>query len=251
MFVHNIDSVAFSIGNFQIYYYGIIYALGFLLVYLMIPWLAKKKGLKRLDRDKTADLIIYMVIGDIIGARLFHVLFYNPAYYLNNLIEIFQIWKGGLSFHGALVGLIAGVILFCKKNKFKFYDVADLAVIPGSLALFFGRIANFINGELVGKITDVNWCVIFQGYEGCRHPSQLYEAFKNLVIFGTLMFVNGKSSKKGTNFWTFVLMYGILRFSVEFFKDVGWVFLNLNAGQWLTLPMIIVATIFLIRIHKK
>jgi len=255
MFIHNIDPVALSIGNFKIYYYGIIYAFGFLLAYLMIPWIAKKRGIKKLTKDKTADLILWLVVGDIIGARLFHVLFYNPLYYLNNLLEIFQIWKGGLSFHGALVGIMIAVWLFCKRNKIDFYDVADTAAIPAALALFLGRIANFINAELVGKITNINWCVVFPGHEGCRHPVQLYESLKNLVIFGVLLFVSGKTKKKGVTFWTFVMSYGVLRFFLEFYKDYDFIggpsLLGLNAGQLLCIPMIIIAGIFLFKINKK
>jgi len=125
--------------------------------------------------------------------------------------------------------------------------MADIAVIPAALALFLGRIANFINGELVGKITDVGWCVVFPNYEGCRHPTQLYEALKNLAIFGALLFINGKKTEPGTNFWTFVLIYGFIRFFIEFYKDFPTVIFGLDMGQLLCIPMIIIAGAVLLR----
>jgi len=135
-----------------------------------------------------------------------------------------------------------------------FYDIADICVIPLAFGLFLGRIGNFLNSELVGRITDVPWCVKFKDYEGCRHPSQLYESFKNLVIFAVLWFIKDKKLKKGIIFWSFILMYSTLRFFIEFFRfpdeQIGFI-LGLTMGQWLNIVMFAVGIFFFIRINKS
>src|SRR3989338_5485905 len=161
MFYNNINPALFHIGPFEIRYYGIIYALGFILAYFFVYHLAKKRNLN-LTKDDVADLIFYLIIGTVAGARLFEIIFYEPAYYLANPLEMPAIWHGGLSFHGGLVGAILAAVLFCKKKKVHFYDLADIVVIPLAFALFLGRIANFINGEIVGRVTNLPWCVKFR-----------------------------------------------------------------------------------------
>jgi phosphatidylglycerol:prolipoprotein diacylglycerol transferase len=253
MWFLNINPVLFHLGSFEIRYYGIIYALGFVIAYFMIPWVAKKLNVKKLqDKDVAADLVLYLIVGGVLGARLFHVLFYNSVYYFAHPLEILMIWQGGVSFHGGLVGAIIAVYLFCRKNKIKFYDVADICVVPYAFALFLGRIGNFINGELVGKVSNVSWCVVFPDYQGCRHPTQLYESLKNLLVFGVLiLIVNFKKRKPGLLFWSFAGIYGVLRFFIEFLKEADFYFLGLNTGQLFCLPMIVLSAVFLIKINKK
>jgi len=253
MFYNNINPTLLRLGPFEIKYYGIIYALGFIIAYFLIYHLAKKKDLK-LTKEDVADLIFYLIIGTILGARLFYIIFYNPLHYLSKPWEIFAIWLGGLSFHGGLIGAIIGGLFFCKKKNMSFYDIADICVIPLAFGLFLGRIGNFLNSELVGRITDVPWCVKFKDYEGCRHPSQLYESFKNLVIFAVLWFIKDKKLKKGIIFWSFILMYSTLRFFIEFFRfpdeQIGFI-LGLTMGQWLNIVMFAVGIFFFIRINKS
>lgn len=253
MFYNNINPTLLRLGPFEIRYYGIIYVLGFVIAYFLIYYLAKEKKLE-LSKDDVADLIFYLIIGVILGARLFEVLVYNLKYYLANPFEIIAIWHGGLSFHGGLIGAIIAAFIYCRKKKVGFYDIADICVIPLAFGLFLGRIANFINGELVGRVTDVTWCVKFRNYSGCRHPSQLYESFKNLVIFFVLWFIKDKKLKKGLMFWSFVLMYSVFRFFVEFFRmpdaQLGFI-LGLTMGQWLNVIMFAVGVYFIIRINRQ
>ncbi len=253
MFYNNIDPTLLRLGPFEIRYYGVIYVLGFVIAYFLIYYLAKEKKLE-LSKDDVADLIFYLIIGTVVGARLFEVLVYNLPYYLANPFEIIAVWHGGLSFHGGLIGAMVAAVIYCKKKKVGFYDIADIAVIPLAFGLFLGRIGNFINGELVGRIADVPWCVKFKNYSGCRHPSQLYESFKNLVIFSVLWFIKDKKLKKGLMFWSFVLMYSVFRFFVEFFRapdsQIGFI-LGLTMGQWLNVIMFVVGVYFFVRINKK
>jgi len=252
MFYHNINPILLRLGPFEIRYYGIIFALGFILAYFFIYHLAKKRELE-LKKEDVADLILHLIIGTVIGARLFEIIFYNPAYYLSNPLEMFAIWHGGLSFHGGLVGAVIAGYLYSKKKKIEFYDLADITVIPLAFGLFLGRIANFINGELVGRVTNLPWCVKFQYYEGCRHPSQLYESFKNLVIFFVLWFVKDKKLKKGIIFWSFILLYSSIRFLIEFLKDPGEIgfILGLTMGQLLCIVMFGVGLYFFYKIKNS
>jgi len=253
MFYNNINPTLLRIGPLEIRYYGIIFVLGFIIAYFLIYHLAKKKDLK-LTKDDVADFIFYLIIGTIMGARLFAVIFYNLKYYLANPFEIIAIWHGGLSFHGGLVGAALAGYLYCRKKKISFYDLADIVVIPLAFGLFLGRIGNFLNGELVGRITSLPWCVKFKNYDGCRHPSQLYESLKNLVIFSVLWFIKDRKLKKGILFWSFVLMYSTLRFFIEFVRapdvQIGFI-LGLTMGQWLNIVMFAVGLYFFVKINKQ
>ncbi len=198
---------------------------------------------------------LYIAVGLLLGARIFYFLFYNFALFLQEPLQIFKIWEGGMSFHGALIGILVAGILFCKKYKKEFYSIADLVVLPAVLALGFGRIANFINGELYGRMTSLPWAVDF-GDGIARHPSQLYEAAKNFVIFGVLWILKDKDLKKGTLFWTFITLYGVFRFFIEFVREpdpqVGFILFNtLTMGQILTGIMAIVGGSVLISWHLK
>ncbi|HLC96827.1 MAG TPA: prolipoprotein diacylglyceryl transferase [Candidatus Nanoarchaeia archaeon] len=217
MFVHNINPTLLDIGPLEIRYYGIFYALGFVIAYFMINALVKQKGIG-LSRDEVADYIFYLVVGVVAGARLFYVL-YNPSYFWENPLQIVAVWNGGLIFLGGLVGALVAIKLFMRKKNIDFYTLADITVIPLAIGLALGRIGNFINGELVGRITSVPWAVKFPDYEGFRHPVQLYNSLANLSIFGLLWFLKDKNYKKGTLFWTFLVWYSSLRFLMGFFKE--------------------------------
>ena len=254
MFIHNLDPVLLSIGPFEIRYYGLFYVIGFIMAYFLLNHLAKKKELS-INKDDIADLLLYVIIGNVLGARIFYVFIYNLPYYLANPFEIIAVWHGGLSFHGALIGAVIAVFYFCKRKKVDFYEIADISVIPLALGLALGRLGNFINGELYGRISEVPWAVKFPGVEGFRHPSQLYESFKNLLIFFALWTIKDKKLPKGFLFWLFVIMYSVLRFIIEFFRQpdpqIGFIFGFLTMGQLLNIIMFAVGIFFIYRVSKK
>lgn len=244
MFINNINPVLLSTFGMEIRYYGIVYVIGFL---LMLFILSKQRNNLKITKDDVYDYLFYLIIFTIIGARLFEILFYEPSFYFKNPLQMIMIWKGGLSFHGGLTGILLWTYIFTKKKKINFYDLSDILVIPAAFMLFLGRIANFINGELVGKITSLPWAVKFNGYEGYRHPTQIYEAVKNLIIFFSLLFLKNKNLKKGELTWLFVLFYGILRFFIEFLKEQDSFFFGLPVTQVLSSLMIIISLYFLKR----
>jgi len=259
MFINNINPVLVSIGPLSIKYYGLVYALGFLMGYLFLRYTAKKRKLK-LTEDQIDIYIIWLIVGSILMARLFDVFIYNLPQYINNLSEAFRIWDGGLSFQGGLVGAIIVTIIFCRRYKIHFYDIADLLVIPTALTLFFGKLANYTNSELYGTITNPQstpWCVIFQKIDMyCRHPTQIYEAIAVLILFIILLvyYIHQEKSvkaknKKGTTFWIFILGYSILRFFITFLRDEPQ-YAGLNVGQWLSILTILIAGIFLWKLWK-
>lgn len=261
MFYHNINPVLLEIGPFQIRYYGLFYALGFTIAYFMISYLAKRKQLN-ITKDDIADLIVYEIIGIVLGARIVYVLFYNLIFYLQSPLEIFALWHGGLSFHGGLVGAISAAFLFCKKKKIEFYDLADIAVMPVALALALGRIGNFINGELAGRITNISWCIDYSKNKfvenlpsECRHPSQIYASIKNFAIFAVLWIIKDKKLPKGFMFWSFVTLYGLFRTIVEFFRapdeQIGFIFNYFTMGQLLSFPLFLLGAYMLFRLNKN
>ena len=261
MFFHNINPVLLELGPFQIRYYGLFYALGFVIAYFLIYHLAKRKELS-ITKDDVADLLLYEVIGIVLSARLIYVFVYNPLFYLQNPFEIIAIWRGGLSFHGGLLGAIVAGYLFCKKKKIEFYDLADIAVIPVALALTLGRLGNFMNAELYGRITNIQWCIDYSKNQfienlpsGCRHPSQIYASIKNLTIFAILWFIKDKKLPKGFMFWSFVTLYGLFRTIVEFFRapdeQIGFIFNYFTMGQLLSFPLFLIGLYMLFRLKRS
>jgi phosphatidylglycerol---prolipoprotein diacylglyceryl transferase len=254
MFIHNIDPVLLRLGPFEIRYYGLFFVLGFVMAYFILNYLAKRKHLD-LAKDDVADFLLYIIVGAVMGARIFYVFVYNLQFYLSNPLETIAIWHGGLSFHGGLVGAVLAGAFFCRRKKLSFYQMADISVIPLALGLALGRLGNFTNGELYGRVTDVPWAVQFSGAEGFRHPSQIYASFKNLLIFFTLWFVKDKKFPPGFMFWLFVIMYSALRFIVEFFRQpdeqLGFIIGFLSMGQVLSVIMLIVGIAFMHSVVKR
>ncbi len=245
-----INPVLVDLGLVQIRWYGVLMAAAFLCGYVILLRLGKKDGL---TREQIDEYLLYLFVGIIGGARLGEVLFYNPGYYLSNPLEILMVWKGGLASHGAILGAIAANAIFCRKHHVSFYKMADLAVIPCALGAAFVRIGNFTNSEIVGRVSSVPWAMEFPGYEGLRHPSQLYEAAKNLLIFGILLQLRKRKLPEGTLFWSFLFIFSILRFIVEFFKEFQTLPPSavLTMGQWLSIPLFILSGVMLLRIQKS
>ena len=172
MFINNFDPVAFQIFSFEIRWYSLAYIIGILLGWV----LSKKIFIKNLEINKKFDdYISYLIIGIIVGGRLGYIVFYNFNYYLNNILDIFKIWEGGMSFHGGLIGVICASIVFAKKNKQDYFLYTDIVALAAPIGIFFGRLANFVNSELYGTPTEVPWAVTFVQVDNLsRHPSQLY-----------------------------------------------------------------------------
>ena len=236
MFTNNFDPVAFQIFSLEIRWYSLSYIFG-----IILGWFYCKKFL---IKDKKIvnlfdDLITYLIIGIIIGGRLGYIIFYNPIYYSNNLIEIFMIWNGGMSFHGGVLGTIIVTYIFGKKNNINCCIFLDLIAMSAPIGIFLGRISNFINSELYGRQTDIFWAVIFKKIDNLsRHPSQIYEAFfEGIILFILLNFVFKKYFFKSPGIISsiFIIFYSLFRFLIEFTREpdaqLGFIFLNFTLGQ--------------------
>ena len=261
MFTHNLDPILFNFGFFAIRWYSLAYIAGILIGW----WYGKKIILSKskdvyqsFDLNEFDNLISYIVVSLIIGGRLGYVLFYNLDYYLSSPIDIFKIWKGGMSFHGALIGIVIGTYIFALQKKINSFFLLDIIACVSPIGIFLGRIANFINGELVGKTTTVMWGVIFPKVDMMpRHPSQLYEAFlEGIVLF---IIIRTLISKKdyiiGTCSWAFLFYYGIFRIISEIFREpdsqIGYLFNSFSIGTCLSIIMILAGLIIRNFLNKK
>ena len=248
MFINNFDPVAFQILSLEIRWYSLAYIFG-----IIIGWsLCKKIFIKNSDiSEKFDDYVTYLIIGIILGGRLGYVIFYNFNYYSHNIMDIFKIWQGGMSFHGGLLGIILSTIIFAKKNNQDPFGYLDLVSLVAPIGIFFGRLANFINSELYGKTTEVLWSVTFTKIDNLpRHPSQLYEAvLEGAILFLILMYFRKRNYliKPGLISGLFLIFYSIFRFFVEFFRvpdeQLGYLILNLSMGQIISLIFVSIGTI--------
>ena len=248
MFINNFDPVAFQIMSFEIRWYSLAYIFG-----IIIGWLLCKKIFIKDTKinEKFDDYLTYSILGIIIGGRLGYILFYNFNYYLNNFFDIFKIWHGGMSFHGGLLGIIIASILFAKKNNQNPFIYMDLVSLVAPIGIFFGRLANFINSELYGTVSNVPWSAIFVKVDNLtRHPSQLYEAFlEGIILFLLLIYFRKKNYllKPGTISGLFLIFYSIFRFFVEFYRvpdeHIGYLAFNLSTGQIVSVVFLIIGTI--------
>ena len=254
MFINDFDPVAFNIFSLEIRWYSLSYIFG-----IIFGWLyCKKKLIKDFSIQKLFDdYLIYLILGIILGGRLGYVLIYNLKYYSSNPIEIFMIWQGGMSFHGAVIGVILTTYIFSIKEKINTFYFLDLVALSSPIGIFFGRIANFINSELYGRETDLLWSVKFILIDNSsRHPSQIYEAiFEGLILFILLNFLITKDGKKdGYISSIFLIFYSIFRFFIEFTREpdlhIGLVLFNLSMGQLISVAVFI-AGIFLWKSKKN
>ncbi|HTZ65986.1 MAG TPA: prolipoprotein diacylglyceryl transferase [Roseiarcus sp.] len=247
-----INPVLVQWGPLAIRWYALAYIAGLVLGWLLIRRIVSDdrywNGQKRPRADSIDDLLVYCAFGVIIGGRLGDVLFYDPQYYFSHPIEIFKIWKGGMAFHGGLIGALIGVLLFCRRYKAPPLTVLDLCCLVAPIGIFLGRIANFIRPELWGRPTNVPWAVVFPGTDGQpRHPSQIYEALlEGLLAFVILYALSqmGALRRPGLLTGVFAIVYGAARIFSEFFRepdprleDLG---RGLTMGMVLSLPLILV-----------
>ena len=265
MIIHNFDPVLIDLGLFQIRWYSLAYILGIIIGWMyavkIINLTANNKyNFEQIKTSHFNDLIIYLVIGMVIGGRLGYVFFYNFVYYSENFFEIFKLWQGGMSFHGGLLGVIVSIIFFSKKTKTNFFKFADIVSCVAPIGIFLGRIANFINGELYGKISTLPWAVIFpNGGSMARHPSQIYEA----ILEGIILFVliNYFALKKQLLFKTgyisglFLVSYSILRIFSEIFREpdihLGLFFNYFSLGTLLSLATLIAGLVIIMSVKKN
>ena len=252
-----IDPVAFKVGAITVRWYGISYVMGIILGWRYGNHLIRKLSLPFTTKDFD-DFIVYLTLGIVAGGRLGQVFFYNFTYYLHKPWEIFFIWQPGMSFHGGLIGVITAIVLFTYKRRIKFAPFCDITAAAVTLGLGFGRIANFINAELYGVITDKPWGMIFPGAGPWpRHPSQLYEAFlEGLVMFLILMFTSLKwrwpERKPGVQAGLFLVMYSVFRSLVECIREPEVAsFWGITRGQWLSLPLIAIGIFVMIKCYNQ
>ena len=243
-----IDPVLFSIGPLAVRWYALSYVAGVVLGWQLLRRRAAVST-DELSADNIDDFLVWATIGIILGGRLGYVFFYNFQYFLANPSEILATWRGGMSFHGGLLGVVVAVLLFCRRYKLSPLILGDMLACVAPIGLLFGRIANFINGELYGRVTEVPWGVVFP-YAGPepRHPSQLYEAFLEGLVLFVILNIMWRSQKVRANCGvltgTFIAGYAAMRMIIELFRQpdsqIGFLTLGSTMGQWLSVPMLII-----------
>ena len=259
MIVHNFDPVLIDLGFFQVRWYSIAYVFGILLGWMYARKILSRtknfnNNFKRIINSDFDDLIIYLILGIIIGGRLGYVLFYDFQFYTQNLFEILMLWKGGMSFHGGLIGVIISTYIYSLNKKINFFNLADVIACVAPIGIFLGRLANFINGELYGKISTLPWAVIFPNDKGVtRHPSQIYEALlEGIVLFILINFLALRKKfllKTGLISGFFLIMYSIFRIISENFREpdvhLGYFFNYFSMGTLLSILTLLVGFIII------
>jgi len=253
MLAPDIDPVAIHLGPLKIHWYGLMYLIGFLGAWWLGVYRAKRPG-SGWRREEIADLLFYGALGVILGGRLGYVLFYNFSYYLQHPVEVFYIWSGGMSFHGGLLGVIVAMWLYARRTRRAFFAVADFVALLTPLGLGAGRLGNFINHELWGRVTDVPWGMVFPtGGPLPRHPSQLYEAtLEGLVLLAILAILvrKGALRRPGLIIGVFAVGYGIARSICELFRQpdpqLGFLWGGLTMGILLSVPLVLAGIAFIV-----
>jgi len=245
MLIHpGFDPIAIKLGPIAVRWYGLMYLVAFLSGW----WLGRRRiaaGLAPVSRDQFDDLLFYAVLGIILGGRLGYVLLYKPAYFLAHPVEILYVWQGGMAFHGGFLGVLAAMAIFARRHRLDWWRIMDFVAPLVPLGLAAGRLGNFINGELWGRVTDAPWGMVFRdaGPEP-RHPSQLYQfALEGLALFALLWWFSSRPRPRAQVSALFLIGYGVFRFLAEFGREpdsfIGLMALGLSYGQWLSLPMIV------------
>jgi phosphatidylglycerol:prolipoprotein diacylglycerol transferase len=253
----HINPIAFALGPLKVHWYGLMYLLSFILGWLLANYRAKQsEGVW--SADNISDLLFYVALGVILGGRIGYMVFYNFSVFIHNPLSLFLVWQGGMSFHGGLLGVLAAIWLYARRHRRRFFDITDFIAPIVPIGLGAGRIGNFINGELWGRVTNVPWGMIYpQAGPLPRHPSEIYEFFfEGVVLFIILWWFSSKVRPRMAVSALFLLCYGSFRFMLEFFRQpdpqlgfvaFGWI----TQGQILSLPMIILGAIGLYIIYFR
>jgi len=250
-----INPVAFHLGSWPVYWYGLMYLFGLIIAWMLMSWRARHT--QQFSQEQVSDILFFSALGIIIGGRAGYMLFYDWRILLAHPLILFQTWKGGMSFHGGLIGVILALWWTSRKWNCSLFDLTDFVapVVPVGLGL--GRIGNFINDELWGRVSEVPWAMIFpNGGSLSRHPSQLYESFlEGLVLFIILWTYSRKARPAGVVSGAFLLLYGSFRFFIEFFREpdvqIGFLWGGLTEGQLLCLPMVLLGAFLLLLAYKR
>lgn len=251
MFYHpQFDPVAISLGPLAIHWYGLMYVIGFAGAWALARLRADRVGL---SKDQVSDMIFYGALGVVVGGRLGYALFYGWAQIAEDPLWIFRIWEGGMSFHGGLLGVLVAALLFARRQHLNFFRLTDFIAPFIPIGLGAGRLGNFINQELPGRVTDVPWALVYPLYgREPRHPSELYEfALEGVVLFAVLWVVSRKPRQRGLISGLFLVLYGVFRFGVEFFRrpdpQLGFIAFDwMTMGQLLCIPMLLVGAALIV-----
>jgi phosphatidylglycerol---prolipoprotein diacylglyceryl transferase len=243
----DIDPVIFRLwGPLQVRWYSVLYVGGFVVARFILKKLAREQRFQFTGED-IEQYILWILVGAVAGARLFYCVVYDPMVFFSNPLYLFQVYNGGLSFHGGFLGVIVSGIIFCRRKGIPFWNLCDAVCLATPPGLAMGRIGNFINGELWGRVTDVPWAIIFKnGGPFPRHPSQLYECFlEGFVLFGVLWGLKNKLTRDGQLSMIFFMGYAAIRFTVEFFREpdahLGYLLFGLSMGQLLSVLMFVIS----------
>lgn len=247
-FVHNIDPVLGTIGGVYLWWYGMTYTFGFL---GSLFWLRANRTTLAIDTNGVYSLSIYLAIGVLIGGRLVEVIFYEWDYYGSHLWHIPSVWLGGMSTHGILLGAITGTFLYSRLHQRSFFEIADVMVIAGAFIMGVGRIGNFVDGQIVGTVTDLWLGVKFPDQEGFRHPVVLYDGLKNLLLVPFLLLIRSRRPPRGVVTAHFILWYGFLRIFVDFFREYRTSLHGFPPGQEFNILMTVVGACLLFWFYQK
>jgi phosphatidylglycerol:prolipoprotein diacylglycerol transferase len=260
MMTVDFNPVAFALGPLKIHWYALAYLTGFIGGWAYLRHLIALKSLP-ITREQLDDLLSYAIAGVLLGGRLGYVLFYNFPYYSAHPLEVFYLWQGGMAFHGGLIGIILALLLFSHRHRLNPFTIGDLVAAAGPIGLFFGRLTNFINGELWGRVSDVPWAMIFPSAPTAepRHPSQLYEAgLEGLFLFTLLWFLASRTDalkKPGRIGGLFLIGYAASRFAIEFVRQpdeqLGFLYAGATMGQLLSIPMALFGLWVLLRSYRQ
>lgn len=253
MFELNFNPNILKIGFLEIRWYALIYAIGFVLFYLYLKYFVKGRMIDELDDEKSELFVIYSIIGILFGARIFYFLFYNLSGLISDPFELFRIWNSGLSFHGALIGVVVSLVIFSKRYDIDVWKLFDVSAVITIFALMLGRVGNLINGEIAGTPFDGPWCAVFPLYDNvCRHPYPVYAFISHLLLFMYLflvLYIKRNDLKRfiGTRVMAanFMIGYGALRIITDIWKVDG-IFLFMKTGQWLSLFMVLAGVLLLV-----
>lgn len=264
----HMNPVIFEIGSFRLQYYGLMYIVAFAITYGLATYRIRREADFQIDSDQLQGLMTAMILGLIVGGRLGYVFFYNFSYYLHHPLEIilpFEFSGGirftgitGMSYHGGLIGVVAAAVFFVRKHRLDFFSMADLIIPCIPLGYTFGRLGNFINGELYGRVTThpIGMFFPFAPGPGRRHPSQLYEAFfEGIVLFIVLWMLKGRIPTRGAMLALYLMGYGLVRFFIEYARQpdahLGYIMLSLSMGQLLCMSMIVAGGLLLVFLKKR